>query len=141
MSTTQISIKDIVDPAIEFNRTTRPIAADYSQGSFAEQFCTVQINLGRKKGMTDYIAEAAKSGDLVVVSFPNLISYLRNLGCIADRIISIRDLLSFCSPVPIDRHDTIWVDNPNDCFYRLGDKTNFYQKTAFDKNQTFILLG
>lgn len=128
----------IIDPMIEFGLNR--IKPNVNQGStFAQEFSTVQINLGRQCGHTQYIIRTATSNDCIVaIDYKN-----------SHRIEQLVGELNPYHPTPVMSVDTlkvesfktyniIWVDVAS-CFTK--DEIKRVYETFYHRCKLFALIG
>lgn len=139
----------IVDAAIEQNRKRRVEFSDYAKGchpaQFAEDFCTVRVDIGRAAGKTTYIAEHARPWDAVVLPNQHMVGqYLHMARAGYDNVFSAGEF----GDIPamprrlLGRRwvpRTIYVDEASRIdIKRMGA---IYFALASHPDQTFVLLG
>lgn len=119
----------VYDLAIDANiRRREKLDKDVLNGlynpHFLREYCTVHVNLGRRSGKTQYIIENCTDKDIVIASN---ISITREIGTMLQhkfispyRCHNIEKLKSndfIFSGLSVD---TIWVDEPEQCFKHVS---------------------
>lgn len=136
----------LMDELVALNQRHRKINADRwhhpCPASYAMAEATVQGNVGRQSGKSEYILRNATADDLIIVpAEAQLHSQFRAAPC---RVITAGELerryLSRNRMPPGERYRTIWIDEPYAVFRQLSRDELYYQ-LARDREQTFILLG
>lgn len=139
------SFGDLVEIARSMNRDRRRDLYENHRAaymsmdpvSYALEFKTVQIGIGRQAGKTTYLANAAKKGDLVLVSNVRIAGMLLSTFDIEANVISINTIDSYALQV-LGMHHTIWVD---DASFIAKDKMDHMYRTFGARASQFVLLG
>ena len=139
----------IVDDSIAFNlsRRCRFDPRLYDIASYAKEFCTVRVNLGRQVGKTRWILENSSAGDLIVLANQRACNDLvqrfvnRTLWHHPNREVSFINgtILGGClergSKLVNRRYDRILCDEFQ------GHPGDVYRALAKDPTQTFLFFG
>lgn len=111
---------------------------------YAMEFGTVQVDIGRRAGKTEYITRNAKPGDLIV-TFNALVK--RDLEEAMKREVEIvtankliQDLHRMRGDIFRNTYARIYVDEPSLVFRDIS-RDELYSKLAKNYHQTFVLLG
>lgn len=133
---------DLLDSLIAANETLRAalppdLRGLYSAKDWARHHCTVQLDIGRRCGKTQYIQERADRSSLVVVPSRAMGSALhpgRKYPTVAagDLRRWMRD-----RPKPM----RVFIDEPRYVFERLPAESLYELLADASSDQTFVLLG
>ena len=96
---------------------------------FVSEFCTVNVNCGRRTGKTTSIYELAGKDDVIVIS------HARLMDTMPDTKATV--LVEFAAGKTGKRFNTIYIDEPT-LFSDLGKAISNLVK---DKNQTLVIVG
>jgi hypothetical protein len=126
-----------IDGLIELNQSRRKL---FNQKDlmfpveFAQEFCVVRCDIGRRSGKTEYIRSRAKKDDLVIAhSESSLDVSYRDLVCETKSARNLRNLKP-------KRFNMIFIEEPSFVFDRFS-MSDIFGLLVRDADQTFVLLG
>lgn len=129
-----------LDTLLRLNREHRDEAKAWATHlpalDWAEDFCTVTCDIGRRTGKTEWIKRTATEEDLIVV--PDLyVAQQWYKGQTRATVVSARTL---DREVRGRKFKTVFVDEPRFVFEVIR-RDEFYSLLAVDPDMTFVLLG
>jgi hypothetical protein len=135
----------LIDASIAVNAIQRKVYEKYSTRytgdaiNYALNFCTVDVNVGRGTGKTQYIIDHAGPDDLVLVGQERFKAHFKAKN--SQAIIMCCHEVQNCR-APLTRFKKFYIDEPYMVFPRRQDLHEFYFKSATEKgDQTYIFLG
>lgn len=139
---------------IEMNKTNRNEQNEkmLSKFLYCKDFCTIQLDIGRGVGKTEYIFRHAKKNDLVILSNRHGFEYFRNSASIDKPVFIVNrrenpyrfiaSLRHRMFQAKIAEFDTIWIDD-----FSTFDKDKYSEDFIWElvnrqeKAPTLVLLG
>lgn len=146
MSDMELMIAGPIDALIAINENTRDISARgiFSDVRYAQEWCTVRVDIGRQKGHTNYIAKRLADKDVVIVDdggvfktgMKALMKIFDNQANI-DRVFEFSEFASDDSEIDINTIRRVYVD------MGMANKLDaIYSKFIdCDVMPTFVVLG
>lgn len=139
------SIGNLVEIAREINRGHRKDLHDnrldvymsMSPESYAQQYKTVRVDVGRQIGKTTYMARTAVAGDIVVVGKASLAKMLTSNFDVQAHVLSINVIDQYPQQT-LGMHHTVWVD---DASYISKEKLDMMYNMFGARASQFVLLG
>jgi len=126
-----------IDDLVRINHNNRKQLREgennFNPVSWALDFCTVRVDVGRRAGKTSYLLNTARRGDLVVSGYP-LDKDLTEAAVVTPE--SLSSVLRTCQ-----EFNTIFIDEPAQVFRQIRKVTLYEMLVVPGKEQTFILLG
>lgn len=135
----------LVDSSIAINKMVREVYVEQSRSIrnqpawYAQQFCTVDINIGRGVGKTQYIIDHAGHDDLVLVGQDRFKARFKEKNSDVT-ILSCHEVQNAIAH--LTRFKNFWIDEPRMVFPKRQDLEEFYFRSASSEHeQTYIFLG
>lgn len=132
------SFAEIVDRLIEFNKENRPkhMEGHISPVSYLKEFCVVSVGAGRSIGKTMYIANKARSNDLIVARDSRILRDTYRVPMSVDVEVIHENFVPRKS-----NYEIIYVDEPRLCFKHLRFDDFLCAVANSQIEQTIVCLG
>jgi len=134
----------LIETSIETNKLCRKVYSEYcslknNPVESAINFCTVNCNVGRGVGKTEYILNNAGPNDLIIVSEDRFKSKIKEKNNFAT-VLSVCDLQN--RRASLTRFVNFYIDEPHRIFRNKEMLYEFYcQSASEEREQTWIFLG
>lgn len=136
-----VAFQLIVDGLILLNSAHRKkldidVVGNLQVCDYLREFGTISLNVGRQVGKSHYIKTHATAADLIIVYNMRSKDYYKDTTA---KVLSATELTSTPGIPPV-RYNKIYIDEPA-FVQRTISLYELYFLTAYDYNQTYILLG
>lgn len=139
------TFEDIITTLISINKSMRRVGMrepafrqQLSWYAWAEEYCTVHIDVGRQMGKTSYIIKHADTRDLVITATFNMKQYIQS-ATLNPTVLCVSEIMRRAvQSLPL--FEIIYIDEPAYVF-GLVKQRDLYQKLVKEQDQTFVLLG